>query len=109
MNWRLLDHDPLTGVKTWFAHDPVAKKNHFRTEQDIEGIFENNKALQNEDDKGWSKSKEWRRVAEIPNVIQEMWMNQYGVDPLAKGNEKLLKRLLNDSDNRFLRTAPGRV
>lgn len=109
MNWRFFDHDPLTGVTTYFAHDAENKRNVFRYEQDVEAILNRNKALANEGDSGWSKSKEWRRVAEIPNVTRLEWMQKYNTDPLARGNEKLLKRLLNDPDNRFLRTAPGRV
>jgi len=109
MNWRLFNYDPLTKTTTWFAHDPVKKKNFFKTEQDVEDILEHNKNLANHDDKGWTKTKEWRRVAEIPNVVQEMWIQQYGADPMAKGNEKLLRRLLNDPENRYLRTAPGRL
>lgn len=109
MNWRFFDHDPLTGVTTYFAHDAENKRNVFRYEQDVSAILDRNKALATEGDAGWSKSREWRRAAEIPNVVQMNWIAQYGVDPLAKGNEKLLKRLLNDPDNRHLRTAPGRV
>lgn len=109
MNWRFFDHDPLTGTTTYFAHDAANKRNVFRHEQNVESVIENNKALANHDDKGWSPSKEWRRVAEIPNVVHLDWITKHGVDPMAKGNEKLLKRLLNDPDNRFLRTAPGRV
>lgn len=109
MNWRPFSYDAATGERTLFAHDPIAKKNYFKIEQDIEPILERNKALANHDDRGWTKTREWRRVAEIPNVVLEMWRTQHGCDVLAKGNEKLLKRLLNDPENRFLRTAPGRV
>jgi hypothetical protein len=40
-------------------------------------------------------------------LIVELWKKQYGADPLAKGNETLLRRLLNDPDLRFLRTSSG--
>jgi len=74
---------------------------------DIENVIERNKALANQND-GYSPSREWRRVASIPLVLVEMWKKIYGTNPLAKGNEKLLRRLLNDPDLRGLRTSPGK-
>lgn len=109
MNWRLFDYDEATGIKTWFAHDPEAKKNVFRYEQDVEDILANNHALANHDDKGWSKTKEWRRVAEIPLTVVMDWQTKYGVDVFKTDNQKLFRRLLNDIDYRKFRTAPGRV
>jgi hypothetical protein len=76
--------------------------------EDVEPIVERNKALQTAGD-GYSATREWRRVASIPVTVQMQWINRYGVDPLAKGNEALLKRLLNDPEWRHLRTSPGRV
>lgn len=75
---------------------------------DVEPVIDVNKALLNDGD-GYSPSRELRRVASIPIGVLEVWKMQYGVDPTARGNEVLLSRLLNDADNRFLRTAPGRV
>ena len=76
--------------------------------QDVEPILEQNKRLQTEGD-GYSPSREWRRVASILVTVQMQWIEKYGVDPLAKGNEALLKRLLNDPEWRHLRTSPGSV
>lgn len=74
--------------------------------QDVEPALEANRRLRAEGD-GYSPSRELRRIASIPTVVQFEWIRRYGVDPLARGNEALLRRLLNDPDWRHLRTAPG--
>ncbi len=74
---------------------------------DIEPVIDKNKRMANMND-GYSSKREWRRIATIPLVVIELWKNTYGVNPLSRGNEKLLRRLLNDPDLRGLRTSPGR-
>jgi hypothetical protein len=106
---RLLDHDPLTGVTRYFHYDSATKTCAIESVQDVTAILDQNKAMATHDDKGWSKTREFRRVASIPNIIQEQWIKTYGVDPLAKGNDGLLRRLLNSSEWAYLRTAPGRL
>jgi hypothetical protein len=76
--------------------------------QDVESMLDTAKAMANHND-GYSPSRELRRVAVIPPVIQLKWMNEYGVDPLHPDHNDLLCRLLNDPDYAFLRTAPGQL
>jgi hypothetical protein len=75
---------------------------------DVQDTIDDNKRLFNMND-GYSKSREWRRVASIPLIVVELWKKQYGVNPMKPENSKLLKRLLNDPDLRGLRTAPGEL
>lgn len=75
--------------------------------QDVEPILEENKRLQTLND-GYSKSRELRRVASIPNVVVEQWMKE-GINIFDKNCREAIKRKLNDPANLFLRTAPGRV
>ena len=77
-----------------------------RRSQDVAPALEANKRLQGAGD-GYTPSRDLRRVASIPTVVQFEWIRRCGVDPLARGNEALLRRLLNDPDWRHLRTAPG--
>lgn len=75
-----------------------------RNAQDAEPIIEANKAEMNDGTDGYSKSRNLRRVASIPLVT---WL-----DLEKKGitrDEKKFAAWLNDPDNRFFRTAPGRV
>lgn len=78
-----------------------------RWSQDVEPILAAN-ARRRLDGDGYSPSRELRRIASIPAVVQIEWIRRYGVDPLAKGNEPLLRRLLNDPEWRHLRAGPGR-
>jgi hypothetical protein len=74
---------------------------------DVEPVIDANKRAQADNPMGWSPSKEWRHVASIPAIIQMQWIEQYGADPLAKGNEDLLRRVLSDPEWRYLRTGGG--
>lgn len=90
-------------------YDPASKKMLVRTTQDVEPILEANKKLYNEDDRGWSKSKEWRRAASIPNVIVMKWMLEEGINIFKREHWPRVARKLNDPEWRHLRTAPGRL
>lgn len=104
---RLFDHDPLTGVTEIFHYDWQTGDAHIETLQDTGPIIEKNKALQNNE--AYSADgikKEMWHFASIPIVIQLMWLKEYGAanDPLKQGNEKLLFRLLNSPEWRYLKT-----
>ena len=105
----LLDRDPVTRTNEWFIPGDKPGSFSIQTVQDVEPILERNKALQNESDKGWSRSREWRRAASIPNVVALQWMKQYGVNIWDKNHARAVKRLLNSSEWRWLRTAPGKL
>lgn len=75
---------------------------------DVGPVIERNKALAR-DGGGYAPSGEWRRVASFPPIVIEVVKRLHGADPLARGNEDLLRRLLNDPDLRHFRTSPGRV
>jgi hypothetical protein len=79
-----------------------------RRSGDVEPVLEANKrALVGGD--GYTPSRDLRRIASIPPAVQLLWIERYGVDPLRRGNEDLLRRLLNDPEWMHLRTAHGRV
>lgn len=77
--------------------------------QDVAPIIDANKAAANHHPSGMGESREWKKIASIPAVVYLEWIKIYGVDPLAKGNEALLRRLLNDPNWRYLRTSGGSV
>ena len=109
---RLLDYDEITGIRTWHDYDPVTKETTITTDyvdNTITDVLERNKALYNHDDKGWSPTKEWRRVASIPVSLMHEWLVNEGIDVLNKDHWPAVKRKLNSSDYLYLRTAPGVV
>ena len=79
-------------------------------EQDVEASLDHNKAIANEDDRGWSASRELRRVAHVPNIIIVKWL-QEGLDIFDPDPEmqKRFRAKLNDPDWRWLRMAPGKI
>lgn len=95
------------GVITRWSYDEPSKRSIIVRAQDPLPILEDNKRLYNSGD-GYSPSREIRRVATIPKVIVEQWMSE-GVSILDKNCRNEIRRRLNDPENLFLRTAPGRV
>lgn len=78
-------------------------------EEDVEANLDSNKELYNDQDKGWSKSREFRRVAHIPNILIEKWLIEEGVNVLLPENKQWLRRKLNSNEYLYLRTAPGEL
>jgi hypothetical protein len=76
--------------------------------QDVGPALERNKAMANHND-GYSPSRELRRVAFIPAIIRDKWLNEEGWDAYRPDLYlDKLKAKLNDADWRYLRTAEGR-
>lgn len=55
----------------------------------------------------WTPDRSLKLVASIPVELFEHWQTVHGVNLLDKDNHNLFKRLLNDPDNRFVRTDGG--
>lgn len=72
--------------------------------QDVAPIIDANKAMRLAND-GYTESRDYRRVASIPPIIEEQWMKE-GWYPHDKVE---LARRLNSSDWAHLRTADGRL
>jgi hypothetical protein len=86
---------------------------HMTQAQDIAPILEENKRLYNDEDGGWSPSKEWRRAASVPITVYADWAKKLGVSPAdALSDPGFLQKvlaMLDDPENRAFRTAPGRL
>lgn len=80
----------------------------FERVQDVEAILDRNKQLANDGD-GYSKSRELRRVASIPLVVIEKWLNEEGINFFDPNCEAVIRRKLNSQEYQYLRTAPGRL
>ncbi len=109
MNKRLLAVDSATRIVEYHSYDPISRKTIIETVQDTAPILERNKAMQNEDDRGWGASRDLRRAASIPDIVILKWRNEYGIDVFDRNHWPAVKRLLNDPDWRWLRTAPGKL
>jgi hypothetical protein len=98
---RLLERDPLTGIETWFHKEGDGFS--LQTTQDVSAIVDLNKALQNADiSKG--QGNEFWHAARVPMIILQQWANEAGLTMNDKAFGEVVKRKLNDPDNRFMRT-----
>ncbi|MBV9521600.1 MAG: hypothetical protein JO010_02330 [Alphaproteobacteria bacterium] len=100
--------DRHDGMIEYLHHDETEDRFALELVSDVAPVIERNKALFNDGD-GFAPSREWRRVASFPPIMREIAKRIWGADPFLKGNEELLRRLLNDPDLRHFRTAPGRI
>jgi hypothetical protein len=73
--------------------------------QDVEPILEANKAKQSAGRDYYARDKDMWRVASIPILIQYKWLIEHGVDVHKEDHWPGVKRLLNSSDYRYLKTA----
>jgi hypothetical protein len=98
---RILTSDQITGTVTYFHRDPVTGQIGIETQQDVTQIVEQNKALQNET---FSKSSDMWPVATIPLCILHQWALDAGLPMNSKEFGEVIKKKLNDPDNRAFRT-----
>lgn len=103
---RFFDHDPELNQTEFFHYDESTGDFAIETRQDVAPILDNNKRQWNDGD-GYTPSREMRKIAEIPLVVLEKWKNELGIDWTNKNHAPAVRRLLNDPDWRYLRTAPG--
>lgn len=98
---RLLSRDPLTGTETYFHYDEMTKKVGYETKTDITEVIEHNKAIQNET---LDKRGDMWPVATVPLCILHQWSIESGIAMNTKEFGEVVKKKLNDPDNRLFRT-----
>lgn len=104
--WRPLWTTP-GGVQTFIRDNEDGSYTVWST-QENDPFLERNKLLANEGD-GYGPTRELRREGSIPMAMIEKWKQEEGVNVLQPSGHDFLRRILNDSDYRFLRTSPGKT
>jgi hypothetical protein len=106
------DIDPNPGgLHQEFKYDEAQDILVVRSVQDVEPFLEATKALRREADegnKGYSPSRELRRVASVPPILAHKWL-QEGVNILDDEHWDAVAARLDDPDYAYCRTAPGHV
>lgn len=102
MDKRLFDYDPLTGITRWFHYDDAEDAFYIQTEQETEGLIEQNKREANDADSGWKG--DWHKVASIPLSIFVRLQKEGIVH-----DQDAMKKWLNDPNNALFRTKHGKV
>lgn len=98
---KLLDTDPITGIRHMFEYDETTDQATITAEQDVSNVIESNKRVYNDAN---GKYGDWTRVASIPMVVY-MDLKKKGI----LDDQVALKRWLNDPDNKYFRTRPGTI
>jgi hypothetical protein len=105
----LLDFDPETGECVWHEYDDLTQTTTLTTIIDLAPCLERNKQDKNDGSNGYSPSRELQRVASIPNVLIEKWLNEEGIDVFNNNHWPAVARKLNSSEYMYLRTGGGRL
>ncbi len=80
--------------------------------QDIESILDQNKIDQATNGYGYSENRDLKHVARIPLVVLELWAKEAGIprnECFGPKMNDIIKRKLNDPDNKLFRTGMGQV
>jgi hypothetical protein len=105
-NRRLLDYDPITKTTQWYHYDEITGDIGLETEQDVTAIVEHNKSIFNQfDERTPWKGDKGHHVASIPMTIY----NELAKISNNFKDEKVIRKWLNDPDNRVFRVRPGVV
>ncbi len=102
---RILDYNPMTGVTTTFDYDESSDTTIIGREQDVSKILDMNKALANED--GVTKEgikNGWWLYFQMPAIIIEKFLVEYGVDVFNKDHQPAVFKLINRPEYRYLKT-----
>lgn len=101
---KVFDVDPVTGVKKMWHYDGDKDEGIIESIIDATDVVEENKAQFNQIDEKAGWKGDMHKVASIPMTLFYDLKKQGIIDDPAR-----LKAWLNDPDNRFFRTRPGRV
>lgn len=74
---------------------------------DIEANIEANKREYR--DNSHARFGDLKKVASIPEDLMAKWIAEDGINYMKPEHAAALRRKLNDPDNRFLRTMPGKL
>lgn len=97
------------GIQTGVSYDPIDDELTVVNQQDVGPILDLNKKLYNDGTNGYGPTREWRRIASIPNVVLEKWLKEEGIRFWDSEDMPKLAAKLDDPEWKYLRTAPGRV
>ena len=102
---RVLDSDPATGVTQWFHFDDITGNFGLETQQDVTALIESTKGAFNPVGEREPWKGDLHKVASIPMVIY----NELAKISNNFKDQRVVRKWLNDKDNRVFRTRPGRV
>ena len=105
---KLLDYDPVTGIRQYHTYDDLNKQVTIETVQDVEPFLERAKTLRNDEQysRDGIKNEMWH-YAHIPVIVVEQILQKYGVNIFEKGQAKEAFKIIN-RDYPHLKTTTGK-
>ncbi len=98
---KVIDRDPISGVEHVFYADDTTGEITITAEQEVASILEENKRDFVEAPERWG---DLTRVGSIPMALYNKFQREGRLQ-----DQPWLKRWLNNSENLYFRTRPGRV
>lgn len=95
--------DPVTGLLTQYEDTDDGFALHYS--QDAQPILDANAQKRSMGREYYASDKDMWKVASIPVGVQMIWLTKYGVDVYKEEDWPRVRRLLNDSEWRYLKTA----
>jgi hypothetical protein len=104
-NWELIDYNADTGLRKYIGDHPDDPDGvlvrYEQSAKSIEAILDRNKEAATHHNTG--RMGDFEKVAEIPVGVMYEWLTKYGVDAWNPAHQDGVKRLLNDSEWRYLK------
>lgn len=91
------------GVKTWVEGTEDGLLTHY--EQDAEPVLDLNKRKRDAGRAYYAQDPDLHRVASIPNGVALQWYVKWGVEAWNPEHIDRVRKLLNDPEWRYLKTA----
>jgi hypothetical protein len=101
---KLFDVNAQQGITRTWHYNTDNDEVTIQTQQDVTDVIEANKAIYNAVDEKANWTGEWHLVASIPEALYYKMKAEGKID-----DQEYMKKWLNDSDNQFFRTRPGKV
>lgn len=102
---RLLDFDPLSGMKTWHDYDDATDTTIISYEGDSQGVLDQCKEDANHADR---RLGDMAHVARVPPEIQMKWYHELGVAMWNPAHKGAVNRLL-DGEYKYLKRLPIQI
>lgn len=99
---RLLDFDPLSGLKTWHDYDDATQTTIISYEGDSQGVLDQCQEDSNHADR---RLGDIAHVARVPPEIQMKWFVEHGVKMWDPNHRGAVNRLL-DGEYKYLKRLP---
>lgn len=102
-DWRLLSRDEITGKEAWIKLDPDGRTWTVRTVMPVDDLLAENAELH-----AMRTNERWGDGQNVARVPIHIWQRELA-EAQCQGDEKYVRRWLNDPSHSKFRTRGGRL